>query len=240
MRFAAWWGVALAAVAAVAVVAVAAPLPDLPLHGRIRYVVVRGDGNFELGRATHEWQRDGKHYVLSSTTQATGLLALLKPAKIVQRSEGQMADGGLRPDTFLYDRGDGDAERVHFDWEAKKATFRQGDPAALEGQVEDTLSMFYQLSLLPPRSEAMVIPVATGRKVERYKFNWLGEEPVALKAGRFDAWHVRIVPVTGGDTTEVWLGKSVAGLPIKIRFTDRKGGVIEQLAEEIDFEGKQK
>ena len=81
--------------------------------------------------------------------------------------------------------------------------------------------------------------VANGRKVERYAFEWLGEDELALKPGHFHTWHVRVRAADGGkDTTEVWLGKEVVGLPIKIRFTDRKGDVSEQVAEEIDYEGK--
>ena len=46
------------------------------------------------------------------------------------------------------------------------------------------------------------------------------------------------VHVGGKDITEVWLGKEVAGLPIMMRFTDRKGDVSEQVADEITYEGK--
>ena len=87
--------------------------------------------------------------------------------------------------------------------------------------------------------EGFIMAVATGRKVERYAFEWLGEEELTLKPGRFHTWHVRVRAASGGkDTTEVWLGKEVAGLPVKIRNTDRKGDVFDQVAEQIEYEGK--
>ncbi len=211
---------------------------DLPHRGMIRYEVVRGDGGFEIGNATHEWKRDGRRYSLAATTRPSGIAALLKPVTLVQRSEGQWLSGALRPDSFAYDRGNGDIETARFDWTARNVVFRDGKNSALDDEAEDTLSMFYQLSLMPKRSEPLVMQVATGHKVERYQITWVEEELVELKAGRFETWRIRIVPVTGGDTTEVWLGKSVASLPVKIRFTDRKGGSIDQLATEIDYEGK--
>ena len=214
-------------------------VPPLPRSGRIRYSVLRGKGGFVIGRAIHEWQHDGKRYMLNATMETTGLAAIFKSVKVTQQSEGGFLQGELKPERFRYDRGDNDVVTASFDWSAQQVTLGDGKVVSIADGAEDFLSMFYQLMQAAQRGEGFEMAVATGRKVERYAFEWLGEDELKLKAGQFHAWHVRVHAASGGkDITEVWLGKEVAGLPIMMRFTDRKGDVSEQVADEITYEGK--
>lgn len=212
-------------------------LPPLPRRGRLRFSLVKGEGGFVVGQAVHEWHHDGKDYTIRATTETTGLAALFRPAKVIQTSTGSIFQGELRPRRFEMDRGGGDVASADFDWSAMKATLGNGQVAAFSDGAEDMLSMFYQLMQAAQRGEGFVMAVATGRKLERYAFEWMGEETLTLKAGRFTAWHVRVRSASGGgDTTEVWLGKEAAGLPVKIRHVDRKGELFDQFAEEMDYE----
>ena len=99
---------------------------------------------------------------------------------------------------------------------------------------QDMLSMYYQLVLLAPTQGALDMPIATGRKLENYRFEVLGEETLALPAGQRRALRVRTR--SGGDTIELWLhageGAASRGLPLKIRFIDRKGEIFDQIADE--------
>jgi hypothetical protein len=211
----------------------------LPRSGHIRFLITRGEGGFIIGRSIHEWHHDGKRYSLIATAETTGLVALFKPAKAVQSSEGGFFKGELKPENFRFDRGDNDVATASFDWKAQQVTLGDGQLVSISEGAEDMVSMLYQLMQAAQRGEGFVMAVATGRKVERYAFEWLGEEELTLKPGHFHAWHVRVRAESGGkDTTEVWLGREVAGLPIKIRNTDRKGDVFDQVAEEIVYEGQ--
>jgi hypothetical protein len=213
--------------------------PPLPRNGRIRYSILRGRSGFVIGQAIHDWRHDGKRYLLSAVTETTGIAAIFKPVKITQVSEGGFLQGELKPESFRFDRGGNDVVTASFDWKAQQVTLGDGQVVSIADGAEDFLSMFYQLMQAAQRGEGFEMAVATGRKVERYAFEWLGEDELNLKAGRFHAWHVRVHAVSGGkDITEVWLGKEVAGLPVMMRFTDRKGDVSEQIAEEITYEGK--
>lgn len=231
------------AVAAVPQAEQAAEAPDiappLPRSGRIRYLVTRGEGGFIIGQSIHEWRHDGKRYRMSAVMETTGIAAILKPVKLVQTSEGGFLKGELKPDSFRFDHGDNDIDTASFDWQARQITLGNGQVVAITDGAEDFLSMFYQLMQAAQRGEGFVMAVATGRKVERYAFEWLGEEELTLKPGHFHVWHVRVRATDGGkDTTEVWLGREAAGLPIKIRFTDRKGDVSEQVADDIEYQDK--
>lgn len=217
------------------------PVPDiappLPRRGRIRFSVIRGEGGFVVGQSLHVWRHDGKSYWLSATTETTGLAALFKPAKVVQTSEGGFSSGELRPRRFVIDRGEGDLATADFDWEGMRVVLGSGKQAAIADGAEDMLSMLYQLMQATQRGEGFQMAVATGRKVERYAFEWLGDAVLDLKVGRVHAWHVRVRPASGGgDTLDIWLGREVAGLPVKIRHIDRKGELFDQMAEELDYE----
>jgi hypothetical protein len=76
------------------------------------------------------------------------------------------------------------------------------------------------------------MPIATGRKLENYRFEVLGEEAVALPSGERRAMRLRTR--SGNDTIELWIAADMRGLPLKIRFTDRKGEIFDQLAQDID------
>lgn len=215
--------------------------PPLPRKGRIHYQVFAG--RFLAGQSIHQWHHDGKRYQLSAVTETIGLAALFNSVKVSQVSEGSFRQGEMKPDSYRGDKGDGEVQSASFDWSAGQVTLGNGQAAPLSEGAEDVLSMLYQLMQAAQRGEGFVMPVATGRKVERYAFEWLGEDALDIKAGSFHAWHVRIVAVSdqgkaAADTMDIWLGREVAGLPIRIRQTDRKGGVTDLVADDIDYEGK--
>ena len=98
---------------------------------------------------------------------------------------------------------------------------------------QDMLSMYYQVVLLAPKSGGLDIPIATGRKLESFRIETVGEEAVAMPAGERRAMHSRIR--SGNDTIDLWIAPDMRGLPLKIRFTDRKGEIFDQLAADIDI-----
>ncbi len=214
-------------------------VPSLPRHGRIQFAISRGDGGFVVGKSVHEWSHDGKRYNLSASSETTGLAALFKAVRVIQTSEGFFVQGDLKPASFRYDQGNGVVETADFDWDAHQVKMSNGLSFPVGDGAEDIVSMFYQLIQAAQRGEGFVMGVTTGKKLERYVFDWLEEDVLELKPGRFHAWHVRIRSVSGGaDVTDVWLGREVAGLPIRIRHIDRKGEIFDQRAEIIDYEGK--
>jgi hypothetical protein len=77
---------------------------------------------------------------------------------------------------------------------------------------------------------AASIGVVTGKKYERYALDSLGEEEIDTPAGHFRTLHLRAMT---DNVTEIWIALDRERLPVKIRFTDKKGESFEQVATEI-------
>ena len=210
-----------------------APLPQsaLPLKGHLRYSITRGEGGFVIGQSVHTWEHDGLGYKLQSVTETTGLAAVFKPARVVQTSQGEVTADGLKPHEFRHERVGG-LDTASFDWTRRVVAYAGREEAIVAG-TQDMLSMYYQIVLLAPKSGALDMPIATGRKLQSFRIEVLGEEVVAMASGERRAMHLRTR--SGDDSIELWIAAEMRGLPLKIRFTDRKGEIYDQLADDIDI-----
>ena len=204
---------------------------SLPGRGRMRYVITRGEGGFVIGQSIHSWEHDGFTYKLKSMTETTGLAAVFKPAQVFQSSQGEITDAGLRPNEFRHERSVG-IDTASFDWSRRVVTYT-GRQDILSDGTQDLLSMYYQLVLLAPRSGAVEMPVATGRKLGNYRFEVLGEETLSFPTGERRTIHIKTR--SGNDHIDIWLpageGEQARSLPLKIRITDRKGEIYDQIAD---------
>lgn len=204
------------------------PAPPWPSHGRLRYVVKYGDGGFVIGETTQEWKVEDGRYTIRSVAEPKGLAALRGRTR-TQSSAGEVTAAGLRPREFRDQREGRDAETATFDWPSGQVAFSGGRaPAGLADGAQDMISVFYQLAWLAPHQD-VELAVATGSRLGRWTFEWLGEEQLGTPTGTIATLHLRTR--SDGDTTEVWLAPAYGGLPVKIRYVDRKGDAFEQTAD---------
>lgn len=205
------------------------PAPPWPSHGRLRYVVRYGDGGFIIGETVQEWKVDDGHYSIRSVADPKGLAALRGRMR-TQTSAGEITPAGLRPLEFRDQRDGRDAEVASFDWPAGQVSFSGGRaPGRLADGAQDMISVFYQLAWLAARQDGEVA-VATGSRLGRWAIEWAGEEALELPSGsQATTRHVRIR--SDGDLIEAWLAPAFGGLPVKIRYVDRKGDAFEQTAD---------
>lgn len=207
--------------------------PLLPASGTIRYAIFMGTRGFQIGRAEHTWEftEDGR-YRLTGMTETVGLAALLKSIRFENESSGRLVAGGLQPEIYRTRKNGQDAnENADFDWTAAAVHLSRGDKTqSIVPGTQDILSLNYQLAYLPRPEAGASVGVVTGKKYGRYALDSLGEETLDLKAGRFRTLHLRAM---GNDVTEIWIALDHHRLPVKIRFTDKKGDVYEQVATEI-------
>jgi hypothetical protein len=211
-----------------AAVAPTPPSPPWPRDGRLRYVVKYGDGGFVIGETVQEWHIEDGRYSIRSVAEPKGLAALRGRMR-TQSSEGEVTAAGLRPREFRDQREGRDAEVASFDWSAGQVGFSGGRASGrLAEGTQDMISVFYQLAWLMPRQN-LELAVATASRLGRWNFEWVGEEELDLPSGKLASVHLRTR--SDGDTTEVWLAPAYGGLPVKIRYVDRKGDAFEQTAD---------
>jgi hypothetical protein len=212
-----------------------------PHQGRIRFTVMRGEGEQTtlVGQSTHTWRHDDATYTLQTLTETVGLAALFHPAKVVQTSEGTLGAEGIVPREFRVERMDRAAERARFDRDAMKVTLFTGERVRRELPLtpgsQDILSQIYQIGLA--RSARVELMIATGKNYGRYAYEAVGEEKIATRFGALRTWHVKTSGQPGEQGMELWLAADYRNLPVRIRYLDRKGEVFEQNAVELEVDG---
>ena len=212
-----------------------------PRQGRIRFAVTRGEGGQAtlVGQSTHSWRHDGGTYALQTVTETVGLAALFRPVRVVQTSEGLLGADGIVPQEFRVERSGRTAERARFDWEGMKLTLYSGErmrrEAALAAGAQDILSQIYQIGLVDAASRVELM-IATGKRFGRYAYEAVGEENIETRFGALRTWHLKTPALPGEQAMELWLAPDHHNLPLRIRFTDRKGDVYEQNAVDIDID----
>nr|MBL8412015.1 DUF3108 domain-containing protein [Dechloromonas sp.] len=207
--------------------------PMLPGSGVVRFAIFKESLNLQVGRAEHRWEfaEDGS-YRLHGVTETSGLAALIKPVRLEVESRGRLVAGGLQPETFRsLKNGQETRESADFDWSSREVRLaRDNSVRPIAPGSQDLLSLNYQLAYLAKIEEGASIGVVTGKKYERYALDSLGEEEIEVPAGRFRTLHLRAMT---DNTTEIWIALDRGRLPVKIRFTDKKGDSYEQVATEL-------
>lgn len=221
-------------IASTATVAPPAPArPVLPGSGTIRFAIIKESLGLQVGVAEHHWEfaEDGA-YRLRGRTETSGLAALLKPVRLEVESRGRLVAGGLQPETFRsWKNGQASNENADFDWSTAEVHLaRDGSVQAMAAGSQDILSLNYQLAYLGKIADGVTLGVVTGKKYERYALDALGEEEIDVPAGHFRTLHLRAMT---DNTTEIWIALDHGRLPVKIRFTDKKGESFEQVATEL-------
>lgn len=208
--------------------------PRLPPRGSIRFRVDRGDSKFEIGAARQEWEFDAGRYRLRSVVETTGLAWLLRSVLIEMESIGRISETGLQPEAFgVLREGRRAREKALFDWEAMKLRVSDRPAQELDPGAQDLLSFYYQLGFMNiPDGGSGTMHLATGKKYGLYRLENLGDEDIEIPLGVLRTRHLR---APGENSTELWLAYDYRLLPVKIRHVDNKGGILVQVATEINF-----
>ncbi|MET0218660.1 MAG: DUF3108 domain-containing protein [Burkholderiales bacterium] len=209
-------------------------------QGTIRYDLFYGSNRFLVGRSELTWDIADGRYRLATSGKTIGLAALFYPFGMSSGSEGRVTESGFQPDLFFVDRTSRKGEkqfRVSFDWEAGIARFSgaEGDrEAPLRPASLDLLSLICQLSVLKLEPGPMQLNLTNGRKLDTYEVQVGRQEVVETPLGELRAVYVKQLRKPGDEGIEVWLGVDFGYLPVRLRFTDRKGGIAgEQLVTDI-------
>jgi len=214
--------------------------PRLPRRGRISYTLYVGMQKFEVGRTVQTWEIEDGSYRIGSVSETTGVAELFRAERRTYLSVGKVTRDGLRPTSFLMSRtrrGASEVARARFDWEGAHITWGTTDEkneAALAPGSQDFLSLMYQLSVKPPRSDRIRVPITTGTKFETYELDVLPEETLDTPLGPLRALPLRQVRKPGTETIQIWLAADYRYLPVQLRFYGRDGAPTgEQVVNDI-------
>ncbi len=200
------------------------PLPPrLDLHFRVHYGVASGE-------QTLLWVNQGEHYTLTSVAAASGLAGVFYRGRFVQTSRGRITPHGLQPEEFWDQRGD-KRSRARFDAANNSLTLipAKGAPRhfAYQGDVQDALSLFFQLALTaPPPDGQLTYTVFNGKRLRDYRYEVRGEEILQTALGELRTLHLARVADDDG-RFEAWLAIDRHYLPVRVLRSDEKGSTVE-------------
>jgi hypothetical protein len=222
--------IALAAgcvVAAADAQAPACPAPNAwPAKIRIEYDVTASRGPLSIsGESVLVFGRAGDDYTINVETDSAGLYHAR------QTSRGRIEANGLRPNEFVESRGRRAPATTTFDWGAGTVAFSVApdSPATTVPGLQDRVSQLLQLAWLRRAAAdagSYEIAVAGARRVFMTRFVTAGTEAVKVPVGTVEA--VRLERESkDDDKIEAWFGPAWCGLPVRIRYVDRKGGTVD-------------
>jgi len=219
----------------------AAPIdnrPAFPSQLKLVYTVYRGEQGISVGKTTHTWRVTNRQYLLTSSTEVTGLLSLFFGGRYILISNGELAANGLKPISFWIQRGQSGerTEYAEFDWEAKSLQFGKHNErhnVALSQGTQDQLSVFYHLALTAPHSERFKLALTTGRKFNQYEYQVIGEETIETPLGVLKTQHLASVTQEAGNRTDIWLAVDHHYLPVRFMLTAQKGEILDHVISEL-------
>jgi hypothetical protein len=185
-------------------------------------------GLFSLtGTALLDWRHDGQQY--EARLEARGIAGAR-----VQRSTGRITPEGLAP-AYFSDKARSE-QATHFDRANGRLVFSNNRPdAAIEGGMQDRLSVIVQLSALVAGDPAkyrpggrIVVPTASTREADTWIFSVEGEEELALPGGAVQALKLQRLPRREYDQKlELWLAPRMDYAPVRLRLTNPNGDTVD-------------
>lgn len=214
-------------------------LAATPSSVQLTYDVYKG--GMKIGLIEESYTRDKDRYILSSSTRATGLLAIFKPGRILISSSGLVGPQGLKPLRFS-DQREGDESRnrsSEFDWDSKQLALfhqKQRTVVALPEGTQDRLSALYQFMFLSLQNGTTLdFPMTNGSKLDSYHYAISHKQKLKTPAGEFDTLYLDNEARKGENKTEIWLATEHHNLPCKMTITDANGDQLTQILSKLSL-----
>lgn len=206
--------------------------------GSILFDVHYGSQGFKVGQARHDWRFADKRYEMRLSLEAKGLAGLFG-LQYEQRSEGATDAGGMRPSRFVVDQRGRKLESAEFDWATARVSIRRDGVERRSGEIrpgdQDLLSLWHQARRVAEGDKPLRLTVVTNKSVKRATLQPEGRETLQLAIGAVDTLRVRAWAEEGELDIDIWLSLQHELLPVRIRITDEKGGVLDQRAARIEL-----
>ncbi len=216
-------------------------LEELPRVGGVALNAYWGDhtSGAPIGKGSIEinFSDDGR-YRIRLITEAVGWARIFASKPLFAETIGSIGPGGLRPERYTHRSPRGKEETSVFDYETEKISYSSlKEPLPLLKGIQDRLSFMIQLAWMmkvdPEKfslGETIHLPMAGRNKVEKVDFVVLSDQDVVLPGGVLvPAVHLstfREAERFSGQI-DVWLDKTDRLLPVRIRFEESRGQVLD-------------
>jgi hypothetical protein len=180
-------------------------------------------------------------YEIKLTTKAVGWASMLVSQPLQAQASGFLGPGGFQPKRYSHTSPRGRTELADFDYENNKIVYSSlKEPLQLLKGTQDRLSFMIQLAwMLKIESERftlgsnVTVPIAGRNAVEEIQFMVLSDQPIVLPGGILvPAVHLSSFQVRDrfSGRIDVWLDRADRLLPVRIRFEEKRGQVLDLLA----------
>jgi hypothetical protein len=226
-------GILFFALALLAVPAPAAPPP------RVQMEFAVSSGSMDLGEGRDVLEHDGKSYTVTSELKTVGMAAILYKLDIRRHSRGLVTKDGLRPLHFEEERTRKPKRAADFDWDAKTLRLTDGDKVQtvpLPDNSFDQTSFTYAFAFKGSLDDLPPVNLTDGRKLSDYKYQVVGKEKLKTPIGDLEAVHIRKVQDADDKRGfEVWLSAEHHNLPVRIRYVEKNGQVLDSTITRITY-----
>ena len=210
----------------------------LPPSAELKFnTQIQRNSELQLGTSRILWLKSQNRYlsVMDVRTQHRQFPRLISQGEVDQQR-------GLIPDQYSGSRGL--AESVTH---SVRSHILGSDPNSVKTQpvkacAQDTLSVFWQLAGIGMHDNGTFLPrvdfqmlVAEAGKTSVWRFKVVALEELNTPIGKLQAWHLirHASSGTAEQTIEVWLAPDHYWYPVKLRYHDEGGDIIELLISDI-------
>lgn len=207
---------------------------------RVQMEFAVSSGSMDLGEGRDVLEHDGKTYSVVSELKTVGVAAILYKLDIRRQSRGLVTKDGLRPQHFEEARTRKPKRAADFDWDAKTIKLTDGDRVEtlpLPDNTFDQTSFTYAFAFKASLDDLPPVNLTDGRKLSDYTYKVLGREKLKTPIGELEALHIRKVQDADDKRGfEVWLSVEHHNLPVRIRYVEKNGQVVDSTITRITYQ----
>ena len=194
-------------------------------------------GSMKLGKGVDRLTLDGTQYTLVSQVIPKGLASFFLD-KVERVSRGTVSDEGIKPDTFQESGNKKKGESfATFDWVNQTIELESKDGKQTLPLPESTIdhaSLPYTFAFKNEESKSESLHMTDGRRLKEYNYERGETATLSTSLGDITTTHYKKVVSDANDRKfEFWLSHAHQMLPVKLRFVDKKGRVIESFVTQL-------
>ncbi len=207
---------------------------NVPPSADLSYEIKARQSGLSLsGDALVQWRAADNKFSAATETRAM-LIGKILEAK----SEGGIDEYGLAPATFTEKRLRKERTTTTFDRQAKVIGFSaSSETYPIQGGEQDRSSVIWQLLSIARAAPSKFKPgtewtffVAGQHDAEPWSFKVTKSEKITTPLGEVNALHILRAPPpdSKGQQLDIWLAPAFEWYPVRLRFTEPSGDLIEQ------------